>query len=283
MRIAFRAGLRVAPSVFEPVITSALERWLSRTRPPEFDLVLAVGVEGLSSKAVDLLRNRNPRARFLIYLADSIRNSPMCLRRCSAFDEVISFDRADCEAQPRWRYRPLFATSEYWSHGTVGHRGVSFVGSFHPERLKVLRKWVSHCREISLDGEYLLAMRGWIDRLRWLRSSIDTGITPLTRPLSAEHACAIYRFHGTVLDIHHPLQTGLTMRTIEALAAGCRLVTTNRRVVEEAFFDPERIMVIDRFDPRPDPDFLRGQRSSVAPALPERFTVKGWAEEVVGP
>jgi hypothetical protein len=281
--VPFRAGLRIAPSAFQLAVTAALEQWLYRTRPPAFDLVLAVDGEGLSAKAIHLLRDRNPRARFLLYLADSVRNSPLCLRRAPAFDEVLSFDRADCDARPRWRYRPLFATREYWSQSAVrGDRGVSFVGSFHPERLEVLRKWTANCRTLRIEGEYLLATRGSLDRLRWLRGPRDADIAPLPRPLSAERSCAIYRMFGTVLDIHHPGQSGLTMRTVEALAAGCRLVTTNRRIMDEEFFDPDRISVIDRHDPLPDSAFLRAERHDVAPPLDGRFTVEGWAEEVVG-
>ncbi len=39
-----------------------------------------------------------------------------------------------------------------------------------------------------------------------------------------------------VIDLSHPLQTGLTMRTFEALASGCHLLTTNTNIRFEDFF-----------------------------------------------
>jgi hypothetical protein len=52
--------------------------------------------------------------------------------------------------------------------------------------------------------------------------------------------------------------------------------------MDEEFFDPDRISVIDRYDPLPDSAFFRAERHDVAPPLDRRFTVEGWAEEVVG-
>jgi hypothetical protein len=52
-----------------------------------------------------------------------------------------------------------------------------------------------------------------------------------------------------VLDIQHPRQTGLTMRTLEALGAGKKLVTTNVQVKEYDFYDERQVRVVDRMNP----------------------------------
>ena len=263
-------------------VTRALKDWLHETSPGTFDLVLAVDGEGLDTEAIGLLRSRFSGARFVLYLVDSVRNSPLCLDRSQAFDEVVSFDRADCVAHPEWRYRPLFAPDEYWQPGPIRSAGVAFVGSYHPERILVLRRWVARCRALGVLGDYSVLTRGWLDQLRWFPSHLDLDLSRIRRSLSADEACSRYRAFGTVLDIHHHHQTGLTMRTFEALACGCRLVTTNPMVVDEDFYDPEYVHVIDRVHPEPSLPFICRPLSASHPLCSRRYSAKGWALEVVG-
>ena len=52
-----------------------------------------------------------------------------------------------------------------------------------------------------------------------------------------------------VIDIAHPKQVGYTSRTLEALAAGCNLITTNEDIKNASFYDSRFITVINRDAP----------------------------------
>ena len=50
-----------------------------------------------------------------------------------------------------------------------------------------------------------------------------------------------------ILDIAHPLQTGLTMRTIEVLfGIGRKLITTNKDIINYDFYNENNILIINR-------------------------------------
>ena len=49
-----------------------------------------------------------------------------------------------------------------------------------------------------------------------------------------------------VLDLPHPMQTGLTMRTIEAIGSKKKLITTNVDIVNYDFYNPKNILLIER-------------------------------------
>jgi hypothetical protein len=83
-----------------------------------------------------------------------------------------------------------------------------------------------------------------------------------------------------ILDIQHPGQTGLTMRTIEMLGARKKLITTNPLVRGYEFFRPENILVIDRGDPVIDPGFLGVPYVELPEDLYERYSLDGWIREV---
>jgi hypothetical protein len=61
---------------------------------------------------------------------------------------------------------------------------------------------------------------------------------------------------SAILDVQHPEQGGLTIRTLESLALGFKVVTTDPTIREYEFFDPKQILVIDRHDPEVDTAFL---------------------------
>ena len=56
----------------------------------------------------------------------------------------------------------------------------------------------------------------------------------------------IYAKAKVVLDINHPGQKGLTMRTFESLGAGRKLITTNPEIRKYPFYNQDNICVIDR-------------------------------------
>ena len=60
----------------------------------------------------------------------------------------------------------------------------------------------------------------------------------------------------TVIDIQHPKQIGLTMRTIEMLGLKKKLITTNTDIVNYDFYNKNNICVIDRENIEIDKSFF---------------------------
>jgi hypothetical protein len=50
---------------------------------------------------------------------------------------------------------------------------------------------------------------------------------------------------SVVIDIVQRGQSGLTMRAIEALAAGKKIITNNKNIINEPFYNNKNIMIID--------------------------------------
>lgn len=51
-----------------------------------------------------------------------------------------------------------------------------------------------------------------------------------------------------VFDFANHQQSGYTMRTMENLCAGKKIITGNHHIVNEPFYSPDRILVFDGFD-----------------------------------
>ena len=85
----------------------------------------------------------------------------------------------------------------------------------------------------------------------------------------------VVRSSRAVLDIQHFKQTGLTMRTLETLGAGKKLITTNPDVKEYDFYDEGRVMTIDRANPAAalNLEFFREDDSQVPEAVIDGYSI----------
>ena len=85
----------------------------------------------------------------------------------------------------------------------------------------------------------------------------------------------------SILDIEHPNQVGLTMRTFETLGASKKLVTTNAGVRDYDFFSPSNVYVIDRVNPRVPKDFLDSPYVPLPDSVRARYSIAGWLNEIL--
>ena len=85
-----------------------------------------------------------------------------------------------------------------------------------------------------------------------------------------------------IVDIQHPNQFGLTMRTIETIGSGKKLITTNKDIVNYDFYNPNNICVIDRENPVVPLDFLKSDYQQLSEQIIKKYTLKQWVYDVLG-
>jgi len=280
------AALRIFPRLSWRFSDLFFFPWLAKSAPTACDIVFIVKGEGLSPRFLQALRDRYPTAVFILYLWDSATNCTGIELKLPFFDDCFSFDPSDCTVFPQFRYRPLFFLDRYLRDGsdTQGN-GLFFVGTLNGDRPKVIARLLS-ALDPSIAFEYFLFVRSRLELA--LRRLIDR---PLRRidaghlifsPIPSETLSGHIKRCTAVLDIEHPRQTGLTMRTFEVIASGKKLVTTNRSVVDQDFYDPARILVIDRNDPVVPPQFLAAGLPPFPPGFISKYSLRGWLSEIFG-
>lgn len=97
-----------------------------------------------------------------------------------------------------------------------------------------------------------------------------------SRPLGFKEYIAVETQARALLEVNAPGQTGLTLRALEALGSGRKLVTTNSAIKQYSFYSPENIHILD---PRPDIDALIAFLNDETPLRPvdmSQFTFSQW-------
>jgi len=100
--------------------------------------------------------------------------------------------------------------------------------------------------------------------------------------LSADDIIDLYSCSTVILDINHPKQSGLTMRTFEALGAGKKLITTNAEIKKYSFYNEDNICIIDRDKPELNVEFFKTPFIPIDQPLLNDMSIVGWIGELFG-
>jgi hypothetical protein len=168
------------------------------------------------------------------------------------------------------------------SRGSSVLNHVAMVAEFYPDsdRLIVARRVKDQCASLELKAaihlttERIAGIKFVLKRWLLVRDFNDVSFGRWSK----SRISTLYGSSIAVLDIEHHEQTGLTMRTLEALAGGNKLITTNQSIKDEPFFDENMILVIDRENPVLDKDFFL--RPHIKLEL-EKYEIKRWLDVLV--
>jgi len=283
-----KALVRLAPALVAAKAEAYFDAIIEEVRAQPIRDVLVIKGESLSPAAIGRLRQALPQARFTLYFWDSYRNMPAnSADKVALFDKAFSFDPLDVLADPRLSYRPLFFLDEYAHLPQVPQDiDVLFFGTVHTDRYPVLKR-LQRVLPVNLRFEKVLYFPSTaIYRARRVFAPAFWGARRgefIFKPLGKGEILALIARARIVVDVERAVQAGLTMRTMEMLGAGKKLITTNPQVVQADFFDPSNIAVIDRLRPELPAEFLS------APYMPQpaerlrRYSLSGWLDEVLAP
>jgi spore maturation protein CgeB len=195
------------------------------------------------------------------------------------FDRVYSFDRKDVEAHANLNYLPLFycETYEQLANATpaaVHDIDLLFIGTlWELRRYDYLKRLIDICaiHDIRFHHYLRCSCRLYCRTLMKGRVLKDVRF----RSLGQRDIVEYFRRTRVVIDLPHLFQTGLTMRVFEALGAGRRLITTNKYIRQEPFYDDQYISIIDPDSLAIDVDFVKQATIRRNPKI-EEYSISNW-------
>ena len=260
---------------------------LSGFEQASYDYVFVLNGQTLPPGLLADLRSQHPDAVFLFYIWDAIANRPNAKDLLPVFDRTYSFE-PEAALGHAMRFRPLFFAPRFGTPRGAAETGaekydISFIGTAHTDRYRVVKKV-----DAALPGHvrrfwYLYLQARWVLAAYRLTNPAFRGARARDfefATLGPDDGARIFWESRAVLDIEHPAQTGLTIRTFETMGAGKKLVSTNRNLARYAFFDPARFALIDRENPAIPPGFLDAPAQPMEESIRNRYSVAGWIDEI---
>lgn len=247
---------------------------LKKIQKQKFDYVLVIDGKQLDNNFYVSLRNQMKDAKFINYHWDAVRINELgrsIIDLVPFFDKVYSFDSLDCEKYDKLNYLPLFYKQKYAKKKEKIH-DLSFVGSITKyRRYEYVKKVEKYCSNNDISFKYYLkiSLRDYIKFL--INGKFMTNIN--FRNISYSKIQEIYSSSKVVVDLPNQIQSGLTMRVIEVLADGLKLLTSNSAIQHESFFDKKNINIIDLNNIKIDKKFID---SDCTPIDMSNYSIKEW-------
>lgn len=241
----------------------------------------------LPAETIKGYRDAFPNAKMILYLDDSVANLKGVERTFYLYDKVATFDRLDA-LNYNVNLVPLFFSDDYNNKALSEKNNydydICFVGTIHSDRLKIILDIDKQCEKNNLCFYNYCYLQSHFIYYYYLLTKKEFRKKPKSffrfDQISSEKVAEILSSSKSILDIQHPKQTGLTMRTIETIGSQKKLLTTNEDVVNYDLYDERNIRVIDRQNPIVDIDFINNDFRPLSDEIKSKYSTEGWLQQL---
>ena len=250
----------------------------------KYDYIFVINGQTLSSRTLRLLKNKYPAASYILYMWDSVANRKNIKNNFQFYDKIFTFDPYDAKKFGLF-FRPLFycdGFNKLSSRRDFAYH-LSFVGTAHSDRYQIINRL--RCKLPSYVKSYLyLYLQS--KAVYWLSKLLRPGMLTARKsefnfsPLGKKDVESIFSNSFAILDIEHPNQTGLTIRSFETMGSCKKLVTTNTAIRDYDFFSQNNICIIDRNNPTIPENFFHTPYLQLPELIRNRYSINGWLREI---
>jgi hypothetical protein len=275
--------IRVNKKLIGRKITKYYKGILNEMCGKKIDYLFFVNPESISFKSLLAIKNAFPDAKSVLYMWDSFNNRRYNTELLSLFDDKYTFDPSDA-SRYGMKFRPLFYIDTYKqkANAIIKKYELLFVGTAHSDRYNYTRKMLKDNDLKNTKMYFFLNSKA----VFFFRKYINLSLAKVKykdisfRYLTHEDIAKLMEQSTAVLDINHPRQIGLTIRTFEALGAQRKLVTTNKSIVNYDFYDKSNILIIDRYRPIMDLEFFNLPFKKSGDEILFNYSIQGWITEI---
>ena len=247
--------------------------FIKEIRDKKFDVFLCIENACFLKYFMDFLIENNPGIKTRLFLWDTYDTQQGGFKDYRfLFDKAYTFDRDDA-TKYNLEYFPDFYVPVQEKSSTIFD--LSFVGTANPDdtihRLDLMDYVFKFCESNKLKTFLYLKANRPQKRTFNLFKMLKRKIWPSHyvkllnkykeqpwlhfEPISLQE-CNLKQSQAKVLlDLNHRDRQGMTINCITALANGQKLITTNKRIREESFFNPNMIYILDEDNPQLDINF----------------------------
>lgn len=280
---AYHALSKLIPKIAEKIAQPYYFRVLREIA--EIDYLIVVNGQTLSKKVLEFICKKYEPCRKVLYMWDSVDNRPTVLEKRSLFDNIFSFDPGSC-VQHDLKFLPLFyfpSPEKTFALSKYANKIVA-IGSHHADRFKIFSSLANKHNDIFFSHLFLKSRLQFF-LLKIFKSELqgasikDFNFTPLSGTAIDE----VTNKNDVILDVHHPNQTGLTLRAIDALGKNMKIATTNYAILKYNACCAENIIILDRSNPDIPLHFVEQERSdNVSTEDLAKLSFNYWFDVIMG-
>ena len=281
-----KALIRINRNLIGAYINKYHSSIITKTEHTQYNYIFFIKGESFSEHNLQILINKHPEAKSIVYHWDSIANNRNALNLLKKFDYKFSFDRFDCE-KFEMSFLPLFYYDHYSdisSDKTNFKYDIMFVGTAHSDRYIIIKQISSQVRRMNKQCYIYFFFQGRLMFYKYVLQNKESRDIDKSNvhfdSLSFQELFQLYERSKTIVDVHHPRQSGLTLRCMETLGARRKLVTTNNDIINYDFYNPNNILILDRLNPSIPREFLETPYHEIPIEIYKKYSLSSWIQSI---
>jgi len=275
--------IRFKRSVYQHKIDQYYEEILRKTSFYKYDFLFVNRGEVVPAFFLEQFKTLHNECKLIFYTWDSFTNHRHPTTILQYFDRKFTFDTDDA-IKYNINFRPLFYLDAYRDvKKTVDLKtkyNLLFLGTAHSDRYRISTIAVNWCKQNNLTTFCYYYMHGklvYFYKKLFDKTFQEFDFKKLSfKSISTSQILELYKDSDVILDINHPGQKGLTMRTFEAVGAGKKMITTNSEVKKYCFYNPNNILVIERDNIQIDKKIFESKYEGIDDVMYEKMSIEGW-------
>lgn len=233
------------------------------------DLILTIKGDFIDKNCLKKLKKYTNKS--IGFFNDSATRCPKIKNVVSAFDQVFSFEKEDCEKlglnfAPNWIY-------EENKNSTGPFEFQVFNICSKDKRLPVISRIIYELKLKQIKHKIIVLSKD--DECP--KSEIEF----FFKRISLEEISQYIEKSKALLDVKRKGQFGLTFRIFESIGLEKKLITTNPDIVNYDFYNPNNILVIDEDHPEIPVSFFESDYEKLPEEIYQKYTIRGWIQNVL--
>lgn len=274
---------------FRNLIQKQIDKYYKKiievTKDEKIDYLFLVSPETINIDKIKTLQNMHKNLKVYTYMWDSIKNKKNAFELIAISDKFFTFDPNDKKIDKKIEFLPLFYIDDYVKISDVIPEDlydISFIGTVHSDRYRIVKNVESWAKNSGLKTYFyfyspsriLFFFQKLLKKEFKNINNVDISFVPLRK----NDVLDIIKKSKCIIDIQHPSQIGLTMRTIEMLGARRKLITTNQNIVEYDFYNSNNILIIQRDNVMFEKKFFDYSLQEIPKEIYQKYALSSWLE-----
>jgi len=245
-----------------------------------YDLLFIINPECITPDIVSYFKKKCEKV--IVYMWDSFENKINSVKLIPCADVFFTFDPHDAHNY-NIKFKPLFYVPDYICDPIDGSESyeVSFVGTAHSSRFKLVNDIAqghSCFTFFYCPGKIVFFMKKFFFKELSGMKQNDVSFVPLNR----KDVINILKSSKAIIDIAHPKQQGLTMRTIESIACQRKLITTNKNAQNYDFFSKSNVLIVDTdINNQVISEFLNLDHVALPAEIYTKYFIDNWVRDII--
>ncbi len=272
--------LRLKKSLYKRRIKNYYEKILKEIEGKRYDYLFVNRGEVIPAFFLKKYKKKQNNCICIFYTWDSFANNKNPLKILKYFDKKLTFDYFDAKKY-NLKFRPLFYLDYYTQIKKNNIKyDLLFVGTAHTDRNILVNKvdqWCSKNKLKCFSYFYSQGILVFLFKKIFDKSFKKFQLSKMSfKSLNKSEIINLYNYSNVILDINHPNQTGLTMRTLECIGSRRKMITTNSDIKNYSFYNPNNIYILDRKDVIIDKKFFDSEYQDINFSTYNEFSIAGW-------